>query len=316
MLGCVIAGVVWVRQGGGRVGAARRAAMASQWRRVWTTRPAAPVTLEAWVRLDSYRNCPILAARGKYRLGLFCATPESPSGHLVFAGPFADRAYLSDAPLPLGAWVHVAGRHDDRSALVMIDGRNVTAGRIATHTRPTALGYDPWERLATLCAQRPRAGCPSRGRPGGAPDGEVAGSRLILAARSPADIAAARGVPGHFAPLPPPVPAARGARQVMAKPGDADFSAPDSSAQGAPGGSSFASPRFCGSARRVTGPGWAILSAALFLGAALSAAAALLWSRAPAARPARRAPKLAATAQPTGLLPRRCDDADRIACRP
>lgn len=290
--------------------------MANQWRRVWTTQLAAPVTLEAWVRLDSYGNCPILAARGRYRLGLFCATPESPSGHLVFAGPFADRAYLSDAPLPLGAWVHVAGRHDGRSALVMIDGRNVTAGRTATHTRPTALGYDPWEELATLCAQRPRTGCPPRGRPGGAPDGEVAGSRLILAARSPADIAAARGVPGHFAPLPPPVPVAKGSHQVTAMSPDTDFSAQDSAAQGAPGCLSFESPHSCGPARRVIGPGWAIVSAALLVGAAFAAAAAHLWSRAPAARRARGTPETAATAPSVKLLPQRSDDSDRIACLP
>jgi hypothetical protein len=67
-----------------------------------------PVCLEAWVRLRSYRGCPVLAAAAGYRLGIYCSPAGWSNGALVFAGPFAGRAYLSEEPVPLGRWVHLA----------------------------------------------------------------------------------------------------------------------------------------------------------------------------------------------------------------
>lgn len=74
-----------------------------------------PVCLEVWVRLRSYRGCPVLAAGGGYRLGIYCFPRGCPgqalrsNGALVIAGPFLGHAYISDRPVPLGRWVHLAG---------------------------------------------------------------------------------------------------------------------------------------------------------------------------------------------------------------
>jgi hypothetical protein len=131
--------------------------------------PPAPVCLEAWVRLRSYRGCPVLAAGGGYRLGIYCfpggcsGPAGSSNGALVLAGPFPGRAYISERPVPLGRWVHVAGLEGNSSpphspslpaisAAVAIDGADVTAGRFSSWTDPIALGYDPWE--ARLLAAR------------------------------------------------------------------------------------------------------------------------------------------------------------------
>jgi len=122
----------------------------------------APVCLEAWVRLRSYRGCPVLAAGNGYRLGIYCfpggcsGPAGSSNGALVFAGPFPGRAYVSQRPVPLGRWVHLAGFEGASSpplppslpaisAAVAMDGADVTAGRFSSWTDPMALGYDPWE---------------------------------------------------------------------------------------------------------------------------------------------------------------------------
>ena len=69
----------------------------------------APVSLEAWVWLRSYRGCPVLAAAGGYRLGLVCDATGASRGLVAFGGPFDGRAYISARPVPLGRWVHLAG---------------------------------------------------------------------------------------------------------------------------------------------------------------------------------------------------------------
>src|SRR5260370_36805007 len=104
----------------------------------------APVCLEAWVRLRSYRGCPVLAAGNGYRLGIYCfpggcsGPAGSSNGALVLAGPFPGRAYISERPVPLGRWVHLTGLEGgsgwtitatpEMSAAVAIDGIDVTAG--------------------------------------------------------------------------------------------------------------------------------------------------------------------------------------------
>src|ERR1700726_3159172 len=121
--------------------------------------PPAPVCLEAWVRLRSYRGCPVLAAGNGYRLGIYCfpggcsGPAGSSNGALVLAGPFPGRAYISERPVPLGRWVHLAGIDGGPGwplpampTIVAIDGIDVTAGRMSGGAAgPLALGYDPWE---------------------------------------------------------------------------------------------------------------------------------------------------------------------------
>lgn len=145
--------------------------------------PPAPVCLEAWVRLRSYRGCPVLAAGNGYRLGIYCfpggctGPAGSSNGALVLAGPFPGRAYISERPVPLDRWVHLAGLDGGlgsrlpamppfsaapampatsatstawatsaTSVTVAIDGIDVTAGRMSGGAAdPLALGYDPWE---------------------------------------------------------------------------------------------------------------------------------------------------------------------------
>jgi len=152
-----------------------------------------PVCLEAWVRLRSYRGCPVLAAAGGYRLGIYCfpggcfGPAGRSNGALVFAGPFPGRAYISERPVPLGAWVHLAGLEGSSMpqlpsstpaihaipatpatsatsatpatpatpAIIAMDGADVTAGRLSSWADPMPLGYDPWE-ARLLAAKRAR----------------------------------------------------------------------------------------------------------------------------------------------------------------
>ncbi len=131
----------------------------------------AAVCLEAWVRLRSYRGCPVLAAAAGYRLGIYCSPAGWSNGALVFAGPFAGRAYLSEEPVPLGRWVHLAALERSSATgeagavpvpqaapvtpavtgdrvLLAIDGSDVTAGRLFAQGDPLPLGYDPWRDLS------------------------------------------------------------------------------------------------------------------------------------------------------------------------
>ncbi len=198
----------------------------------------APVCLEAWVRLRSYRGCPVLAAGNGYRLGIYCfpggcsGPAGSSNGALVLAGPFPGRAYISERPVPLGRWVHLTGLEGgsgwtitatpEMSAAVAIDGIDVTAGRMSGGAAgPLALGYDPWEaRMRAASAARaamtamasraahapgtarhqPAAGC--AGIPG-PPDGERGAWRWSRAWRGLSQVAAARGSPRHLEPLAP-----------------------------------------------------------------------------------------------------------------
>jgi hypothetical protein len=201
----------------------------------------APVCLEAWVRLRSYRGCPVLAAGNGYRLGIYCfpggcsGPAGSSNGALVFAGPFPGRAYISERPVPLGRWVHLAGFEGASSpplppslpaisAAVAMDGADVTAGRFSSWTDPMALGYDPWEaRLldsraarAAMAAMSARF-APAARAPGtigrrrvpecaGTPqplDGEMGVWRWSRSWRSLAQVAAGRGTPRHLGPLAP-----------------------------------------------------------------------------------------------------------------
>jgi len=207
----------------------------------------APVCLEAWVRLRSYRGCPVLAAGGGYRLGIYCfpagcsGPAGSSNGALVFAGPFPGRAYISQRPVPLGKWVHLAGLEGESTpagtaaattstatisagvaavattatiaAAVAIDGTDVTAGRLASWADPMPLGYDPWE-ARLLAAQAARAALAPPGsawRPRaadcvgtpGPPDGEIGEWRWSRAWRSLPPVAAGRGTPHRLPPLPP-----------------------------------------------------------------------------------------------------------------
>jgi hypothetical protein len=199
--------------------------------------PPAPVCLEAWVRLRSYRGCPVLAAGNGYRLGIYCfpsgcsGPAGSSNGALVLAGPFPGRAYISERPVPLGRWVHLAGIDGGPGwpmaaipAAVAIDGIDVTAGRMSGGTAGAlALGYDPWEArlqaaraataaraaMAATLAPRPKGG---RGKLShyphcaglpGPPDGERGAWRWSRAWRSLSQVAAARGSPRRLEPLAP-----------------------------------------------------------------------------------------------------------------
>lgn len=188
--------------------------------------PLAPrqpaVCLEAWVRLRSYRGCPVLAAAAGYRLGIYCSPAGWSNGALVFAGPFAGRAYVSEAPVPLGRWVHLAALRGGpvmpgggpavpgARVLLAIDGSDVTAGRLFAQGDPLPLGYDPWRDLSAAavgagegkdrCRRGLRAG---RGLPGPA-DGETGAWRLSRGWRPLAEVAAGRGTPLRLAALPPP----------------------------------------------------------------------------------------------------------------
>jgi hypothetical protein len=207
--------------------------------------PAAPrqpaVCLEAWVRLRSYRGCPVLAAAAGYRLGIYCSPAGWSNGALVFAGPFAGRAYLSEEPVPLGHWVHLAALRggaavpEDGGAvpgggpalpggpaapgggpavpgvrvLLAIDGSDVTAGRLFAQGDPLPLGYDPWRDLSAAAAagaekdRRRRGLRAGHGLPGPA-DGEIGAWRLSRGWRPLAEVAAGRGTPLWLAALPPP----------------------------------------------------------------------------------------------------------------
>ena len=177
-----------------------------------------PVCLEAWVRLRSYRGCPVLAAAAGYRLEIHCrwgGQLERSDGALVFAGPFSGRAFVSSRPVPLGRWVHVAGLvpmpaapsgapSPALPAAIAFDGREVTAGRLTADADPLPLGYDPWEaRPSWVTAERP--------------DGEIGAWRLSRGWRGLAQVAAARGAPSRLAPLlaPPEEPAADGAGRTV-----------------------------------------------------------------------------------------------------
>lgn len=159
-----------------------------------------PVCLEAWVRLRSYRGCPVLAAAAGYRLEIHCfwgGHQERSDGALVFAGPFAGRAFISERPVPLGRWVHLAGLEGSLGAAslagiaptadpsnppmalvvrkpsgppmapappipaaVLFDGRDVTAGRLVAQADPLPLGYDPGEeRPAAIAGAGASGGC-------------------------------------------------------------------------------------------------------------------------------------------------------------
>jgi hypothetical protein len=165
---------------------------------------APPASLEAWVRLRSYRGCPLLAAASGYRLGLHCRAGGRSDGTLAFAGPFAGRAYLSARPAPLGRWFHVAGLDPGTASgllssappapLILLDGADVTAGRAMGALPPLPLGRDPW---------------PAAARPATA-DGELGAWRFSRRPRTVAEVAAGRGAPGRLAPLPARSDADRG----------------------------------------------------------------------------------------------------------
>jgi hypothetical protein len=263
-----------------------------------------PVCLEAWVRLRSYRGCPVLAAAAGYRLGIHCYRGghlERSDGGLVFAGPFPGRAYISERPVPLGVWVHLAGVEGSLSAAagapiapaspiaptapraqeppipaaIAFDGRDVTAGRLLAQSDPLPLGYDPLEeRPAKVRAAQAAGACGGPAAlPGGRDpacreitaslDGEIGAWRLSRGWRSLAQVAAARGSPWRLAPLLPPRP--------LEAPG-----ATGSTAAGGPGGG-------------ITVRGWEILAAGLLLALAMVAAGMALRRRhgGPAAAAAR-----------------------------
>ena len=193
----------------------------------------AAVCLEAWVRLRSYRGCPVLAAAAGYRLGIYCSPAGWSNGALVFAGPFAGRAYLSEEPVPLGRWVHLAALERSSATgeagavpvpqaapvtpavtgdrvLLAIDGSDVTAGRLFAQGDPLPLGYDPWRDLSGAAVasgagkDRHRRGQRAgRGLMGPA-DGEIGAWRLSRGWRPLAEVAAGRGTPLRLAALPPP----------------------------------------------------------------------------------------------------------------
>lgn len=254
--------------------------------------PPAPVCLEVWVRLRSYRGCPVLAAGGGYRLGIYCfpggcsGPAGSSNGALVLAGPFPGRAYISERPVPLGRWVHLAGLDGGTgwpipampampempampatSAIIAIDGIDATAGRMTGGAAgPLALGYDPWEArllaaraaraataataaLAPSAARRQRA-AECAGSPG-PPDGERGAWRWSRAWRSLSQVAAARGSPRRLEPL---APSALTRPEALRMPGSAG-----------PGG--------------ITPRGWRILASGLLLALAMVGAGMALRRR-------------------------------------
>ncbi len=194
-----------------------------------------PACLEAWVRLRSYRGCPVLAAAAGYRLEIHCLWGghlERSDGALVFAGPFSGRAFVSLRPVPLGRWVHVAGLAPLPAvpAAIDFDGRDVTAGRLTAGAEPLPLGYDPWEERPSWVTAERR-------------DGEIGAWRLSRGWRGLAQVAAARGAPSRLAPLPAP-------------PRDA-----------APG-----EPAAGGDGRVITARGWKVIAAVLLLALAMAGA--------------------------------------------
>jgi hypothetical protein len=255
--------------------------------------PPAPVCLEAWVRLRSYRGCPVLAAGNGYRLGIYCfpggcsGPAGSSNGALVLAGPFPGRAYISERPVPLGRWVHVAGLDGapggplpamtpGTSVIVAIDGVDATAGRMSGGAAdPLALGYDPWEarlqaaRAATAAraamaainaraataAQAPAAVRHRRAADcagvAGPPDGERGAWRWSRAWRSLPQVAAGRGSPRCLEPL---APSASTPPAALRMPGSA----------GAGG---------------ITARGWRILASGLLLALAMAGAGMALRRR-------------------------------------
>jgi hypothetical protein len=198
-----------------------------------------PACLEAWVRLRSYRGCPLLAAAAGYRLEIHCfwgGHLERSDGTLVFAGPFSGRAFVSSRPVPLGRWVHVAGLAPSLAPLpaipaaIAFDGRDVTAGRLTADAEALPLGYDPWEeRPSWVTAERP--------------DGEIGAWRLSRGWRGLAQVAAARGAPSRLAPLPAP-----------------------------PRGSAPGEPAAGGAGRTITARGWKVIAAVLLLALAMAGA--------------------------------------------
>ncbi|HLX09843.1 MAG TPA: hypothetical protein VKY89_18450 [Thermoanaerobaculia bacterium] len=223
-----------------------------------------PACLEAWVRLRSYRGCPLLAAAAGYRLEIHCfwgGHLERSDGTLVFAGPFSGRAFVSSRPVPLGRWVHVAGLAPSLAPLpaiqaaIAFDGRDVTAGRLTADAEPLPLGYDPWEeRPPWVKAVGAVARCRGPAAPAAGndpacrgaverPDGEIGAWRLSRGWRGLAQVAAARGAPSRLAPLPAP-----------------------------PRGSASGEPAAGGAGRTITARGWKVIAAVLLLALAMAGA--------------------------------------------
>jgi hypothetical protein len=174
-----------------------------------------PVCLEAWVYLRSYGGGPLLVAVQGYRLEIFRRAGGWSNGHLVFAGPLEGRAWISDRPLPLGRWVHVAGVSVPRPpparrlvlnvsapppARLAIDGADATVPGWGVGDLTLPLGVDPLEDQAADCRRFAFAACRDLAAP---PDGQVGAWRLTFYARSLQQIAAGRGQPWRLGPLPP-----------------------------------------------------------------------------------------------------------------
>ena len=281
--------------------------------------PPPPVCLEAWVRLRSYRGCPVLAAGNGYRLGIYCfpggcsGPAGSSNGALVLAGPFPGQAYISERPVPLGRWVHLAGLEGSagwpppatapisatpataatwetsatsatsatwaRSAIVAIDGIDVTAGRMSGGAAdPLALGYDPWE--ARL--QAARAATAARSAMAAMP---AIDSSAATAAQAPATVGHRRAA--DCAGLPGPPDGERGAwrwsrawrslSQVAAARGTPrrlELLAPSASARPA----ALRMPGNAGPGG-VTARGWRILASGLLLALAMAGAGMALRRR-------------------------------------
>jgi hypothetical protein len=200
------------------------------------------VCLERWVLLHSFGGCPVLASAEGYRLGLLCGPGSRSRGLVVFAGPFPGRAYVSDRPVPLGRWVHLAalvgtlGGGSRRAmlpspavvsattltpgatvptvpivatvatvaivAIVSIDGVDVTAGRVLAGALPFPLGRDPWRRAPLAFRQPVPAAGPGLDAPLSAVDGRLGAWRLTHHWRTLAQVAAARGTPWRLGDLP------------------------------------------------------------------------------------------------------------------
>jgi len=192
----------------------------------------APACLEVWVRLAGYRGCPILAAAGGYRLGLLCTAEGWSGGAVAFAGPFPGTAYVSNRPVPLGRWVHLAGLAAPAAPpappvrpalapaaalpiLIAIDGLDVTA--VTAGLGPVPLGYDPWSVRASSRAPGPAVDRPCLAN--GAPCWQAGAWRFSRRSRSVAEVAVERGTPARLADLPPlrspPPPAPAASRPAL-----------------------------------------------------------------------------------------------------
>jgi hypothetical protein len=179
-----------------------------------------PVTLEAWVRLDSYTvegteaGCPVLIEHEGYRLGLACWGIEGPAGTPVVVSPEEEVGAKASAAhgevVPLGEWVHLAavvhrrGELEPEHLTDPYTNVELYMGGQKLHVASASPTYFEDQRtecerrresLQDLSGWKEKLDCEATA---GAPDGRVGDARLVRRVRTGEQIAGAMGSGGQL----------------------------------------------------------------------------------------------------------------------